>query len=330
MEALIKSFSDWHAVSHQLVVDYELKPSIYDTVSQITIQTPKESISEGDFLYLDTLDWLGVIKSIEQDEYITKLKCNQANTMFDRDILFTADFSPFDSYEGYLKDLLDENYTNISDELYQMPFLNVIAESENAGDIQPEVKDYLWKVSSYISKLRRLAGVHVSYEVERTELKVHIYKPALQTIHIDMTSSPEYKILSEDYSVKRISKIRAYWETEDNGLGYRTYYLKKNGSIVTTKPSLADRVLGEWVSKKCSNADKVLEEVQDEFAKNTYSHNITFRTTRKFELYQPLELMINDTIYTTYIASYVIKKNTDLIQYTCGELQVEYPFLELI
>ena len=52
MRAFIKDRTTFATKSHNLVLDYVLKYSIYDTVSSVTIQTPAVLPEEGDILYM--------------------------------------------------------------------------------------------------------------------------------------------------------------------------------------------------------------------------------------------------------------------------------------
>lgn len=91
------------------------------------------------------------------------------------------------------------------------------------------------------------------------------------------------------------------------------------------------RVKGQWISLQISTADAVEKTVADEFAKNTYAHNITFRALKgSFNLYDKLVVRLDKKIFASYIATIKETKNSNYAEFTCGELQVIYPFLNLI
>jgi len=94
---------------------------------------------------------------------------------------------------------------------------------------------------------------------------------------------------------------------------------------------MANRVKGEWQTLIVDKAEDVADKVADVFAKNTYSHNIVFQAMKgKFELYEPLKIKLNNKIFSSYVATIEEQKNSDEVTVTCGELQVTYPFVDLI
>ncbi|MEG1859767.1 MAG: hypothetical protein RR193_05420, partial [Christensenellaceae bacterium] len=84
MHCFVKDRGTFHVVCEAVVMDYEIQKSIYDVVSGITVIKPEVLPKTGDFLYLDGLEYCGVVKTVEQDEDKLKIVCNQMITMFGR------------------------------------------------------------------------------------------------------------------------------------------------------------------------------------------------------------------------------------------------------
>ena len=87
MQAFIKSIKTFETTSHNLVLDYEVKYSIYDTVSNITIATPSKLPKEGDILYMEN-GFMGVISTVSPEYGATTLGCNQIVSLFARNMFY--------------------------------------------------------------------------------------------------------------------------------------------------------------------------------------------------------------------------------------------------
>lgn len=322
MICYIKDKKTFVTKSALTVLDYELHESIYDTVSKVVIPTPDSPPEEGDFLMFDGQSFVGILSGVEIDEGETELSVQQAVNLLGRNMFYSA--ASYTYLEDYLKDLIDTNYTECTDEVYEIPFLEVNALSHTNKNCKPDLEDNVFSIKNYISKLRRLQGIVCDWGFSRTALKVNISKKTFPLYNIDM-SDPRYKILEQTFSGKTIGKITAYCEEDGN---YYTRYLKTDGSVSSTKPAAADRVEGEWITLKVSKAEDIADKVEDEFAKNYYSHKVTFSTDRDFSLYDRLVLRIEGKIFSSYVSGVIREKGSEMRTVECGELQTVYPYLE--
>lgn len=302
-------------------VDYEIHESIYDTVSRVTIPTPKSPPQEGDFLMFDGMSFVGIIKEVDINGGETQLSVEQGVKLFSRDMFYSS--ASYTYLETYLKGLIDTNYTNCTDSVYQVPFLTVNALTSTNVNCKPDLDNNVYNIKSYISKIRRLQDIVCDWDFDRTTLTLNIYKKLFPTYNIDM-SNPRYKITEQTFSGETIGKITVYCEENTS---YTTWYLKTDGSITQTQPA-SDRVEGEWRTLTVGEAADVSEEVADEFAQNYYSHKITFSTDRTFNLYDRLVLRIDGKIFNSYVAGTIQRKGSKMHTVECGELQTSYPFLE--
>lgn len=324
MELFIKDKKSFVTKSSALILDYEIKPSIYDTVSTYTIPN-KNLPNEGDFVFDEDTGFIGIIGAVETDRDIASLKCNQIHTLFNRKIIYTA--SSYTYIEAYLKSLIDTNYTNCSDSFYALPFLDVTASTSTSSTMTPDVDNYAFTVSSFMAKARRLKGVFCEFSLDRTNLYIEIIKRNNPVKNIDF-SNPSFYITEQNISSKTISKITSYCEENSQT---RNWTLLDDGTIVNTSPATG-RVDGDWTTLAVQKAADVQDNVYDEFAQNFYSHNITFQcpTTYDFQLYDNLQIKIGGKIFTSYVAQMRKWKNSQVIEVQCGELQVKYPYLDLI
>lgn len=324
MQLFIKDRKSFVTKFSSLILDYEIKPSIYDTVSTYTI--PNENLpNEGDFIFDEDTDFIGIIESVETDKKIAVLHCGQIYTLFNRPIIYTA--TAYTYLEAYIKTLIDTNYTNCTDSWYALPFLDVTAVTSTASTITPDVEDQAFTVSSFMAKARRIKGVFCEFGIGRTQLSVNITARANPIKNIDF-SNPSFYITEQNFSKKMVSKVTSYCEENSQ---VKNWVLLDDGTIVNTTPATG-RVDGEWTTLMVSKAAEVQDAVNDEFAQNYYSHNITFQCplSYDFKLYDNLQIKIGDKIFTSYVAQMRLWKNSKVQEIQCGELQVKYPYLKLI
>ena len=304
-------------------VDYEIVESIYDALSTVVIPTPKTIPEEGDFLIFDGMPYVGIITEVNIDKGQTELSVEQAVKLFSRDMFYTA--QSYTYLEDYLKGLIDDNYTNCSDAIYKVPFLEVNALTQTNRNCKPDLDDNnVFNIKSYISKLRRLQDIVCDWGYSRTGLTLNIYKKDFAQYNIDM-SNPRYVITEQTISNQSIGKVTVFCEENST---YYTYYLLEDGTI-TTSYTTTGRVAGDWVTDTVSEVADISDAVADVVAQNYYSHKIAFRTDRKiFKLYDRVVLRIDGKIFNSYIAGITHHKGSEYINIECGELQTQYPYLE--
>ena len=303
-------------------VDYEIHESIYDTVSTITIPTQKSPINEGDFLMFDGMPFVGIVTEVDIDGGRTEISVEQAIKLFSRDMFYSA--SSYTYMEDYLKDLIDTNYTNCTDDLYEVPFLSVNALSHTSGSCKPDLEDNIYNIKSYASKLRRLQDIVCEWDFNRTQLILNITKKNFLLHNIDM-SNPRYIITEQTISNQVVGKITVLCEENS---AYSTWYLKTDGTAVNTQPLDEDRVQGDWATLVVNEIADITDDVRDTFAQNYYSHKISFKTDSHFEIYDRLKLRIDGLIFNSYVSGIIHTKGSKYMEVECGELQTQYPFLE--
>ena len=323
MRGFIKDRATFLTSSHNLVLDYELKLSIYDTVSSVVIETPENLPQTGDILYLEC-GFFGIVKTVSPDHGKTELGVNQINTIFARDLFYTD--TTFTYLEDHLAQIIDDNFTNCPDEFYAIPYLDVTAQTHTAAQMRPDLEENVFNPKSYASKMRRLYQIFCEWEITRDTLSLNIVRRVKTVKNIDL-SNPKFVLTEQSFSEETISKITSFCKENSQK---QDWVLLDDGSIVNTAPQTG-RVNGEWVTLQVENAEDVTDAVKDEFAKNEYSHKITFQapSASAFQLYDPLQIKLDNKIFTSYVSGVTLTKGSNIVEVQCGELQTQYPYLEL-
>lgn len=323
MYIFIKDRKTFKTKTHQLALDFEITRSVYNVYSSFVVSTPETMPKNGDILYADDGFW-GVIENIAVDEKKTTLEVSQIITLFSRKLLYAAE--SWSSLEQHLADLISANFVNCPDAFYALPYLQVTALSQTASAMKPDVENETYTIQSYASKARRLKNIFFDWGLTRTALVLDIVKKAPSVKNIDF-SNPNYTLTEQDFSIKTVAKITA--KAVDTGT-VSDWYLDANGNITTNPPT--NRIDGEWETIIVQYAEDVSDAVADEFSKNVYSHNIKFLAPKRkgFALYDDLNIVLNGAKFKSYVSGVTERKGSDFVEVSCGELQMSYPFKNLL
>ena len=306
MNCFIKRRSDFKNIHRLTVLDYDIAlDSVYDDSSSITVLDEITGI-EGDFLYFD--GWLGLVDKCSPEKGKTDITCKNILNAFSRSL--TADTGTY--IEAFIKDTLESEYKNLTDAMYDMPYLTVSTTSSTAF-LSPDLDDdSLWNLKSYIAKARRLKSIFCTFGISGNILTVAIGTKTVPTRKVDFNDR-SHRLDSESYSNTSVAKVTAITDTTTTH-----YYLHSDGTHDTTD---SDRVGGEWVVMP-TTTEKESEDVEETFAKSAYSHLVTFYSDRVFDFYDGLQIRTKaGRVLNSYI-SCIKKSMKNGTLYKSGELRV--------
>lgn len=316
MKVYIRDKDTFKLKHHATALEYDITlESIYDEVSAFTIKGTESSAQAGDFLIAG--DFYGIVKEVTPDRETLDITCNSMNMLFSRDIP-DAPAKVSGSIEGYIKSLIDKYYVSQPDAVYATPYLDVIAQTSTAGDALPDVDEGVWSIKSYLSKVRRLYNVHVSYSVVSGRLVMRIFYRDRKTHKVFLNLS-DYEVLEESFAHDAIGKITTV--VEDTG-AKQDWYLLKDGTITNTYTD-KNRVSGTWETIKVQEAADAPEEVRNKFKENSDSHLIEFACSKKYGFYDNLIIHTKrDRVLTSYISAIRRNRERSKTVYKSGELRI--------
>lgn len=321
MQIFIKDRKTFDTKMHAAALDFDEIRSIYDEYSTFVIPATTANVKENDIIYSDD-GFFGIITNIEPEEKKITLSVSQIVNIFSRKLFYEK--IEFQYLENRIRDLIYSNFINCEDDLYSLPYLQANAITQTKSNLQPDLDNGIFSIKSYAAKARRVAGVHLQWGITRENLIVDIKRKNAPVKNIDF-SNPNYILQSEDFSSKTVSKVTT--KAEDNGKE-RDWYLTENGSVSSVKPS--KRLYGEWELLMVAEDANAKDSAVDEFARNTYSHKIVFLSKTPFDLYEPIRVSLRGKIFRSYISGVRKIKNSKLLEISCGELQTEYPYKNLV
>ena len=302
---------------HKATAKYDMTlQSIYDEVTSIYLPGTERNVVKGDFIYCD--GYLGIIVEIDDTEKdMLTLTCHDIVTLFRRDLLPTTDSSAT-GIEGFIRRQIMQNYVNVADTVYRLPFINVSTITTTPSDVTPTIEDGVWNIKSFIAKVRRTYGVFTDVAMAgKNTLNITIQKMEPPKHNIDLSTSG-FEVLEEATNIESIGKITAF--AEDTGKT-TNWYLLQDGTI-TQAYTASNRVDGRWATLIVDEAINVEQEVRNRFAENSYSHIIEFATHKQYGFYDGCVLRTRKgKVLQSYISAVRKKSDDDRIIYKTGELR---------
>lgn len=324
MQGFIKSRTDFKTMPVLEVIDYAMVlASIYDDVSKFSV-LGEVALNQGDFFFFNGQGWL--IDSAEPSEGATIISASDLVNLFVRPIIY---YGPVDSTEQFIAEEIVYNFVTSGDEVYDAPYISIEILTSTAF-IPPEVESGLYSLKSYISLVRRLANIFVTFKIENNRLVVTIQSLPVVTRKIDFGDG-EHMLTSENYSASSVSKITAVEVDEEDVItNIRDFYLMTDDTIVESpEPPTGERVSGDWtvITASAPNEeeeepeDQTITKVVDEFLKNSYSHLIEFESTKTYGFYDRLYIRIRGRVFRSYISEVQKTYKSNRTLYKSGELR---------
>ena len=279
--------------------------SVYDNVSKVTVDGEYSFDIEKHFLVLD--DYIGIIKTVVPSAGQTQLTLEDIDTLWNRDLIYVEN-SPL-TIEKFIADTIDGSFIQLADDMFNYPYCSV-SFSAQTGFIKPDIENGLWNLKSYISKVRRMKNVFVSYSISGDTLAVRVEQRTPNKHIIDFAASDSL-ITNETYSSTKVSKITVN--------GVNDYYLFDDGTF-DIDPDAGTRVDGDWEMISVSESQDELDAVTNEFAKNSESHIIEFATKLPVKFYDTITVRSKGRVTSSYISTLRKTSASDLLQVKTGDL----------
>lgn len=323
MQAFIMDRRDFTVKSRGQVAGYDIKKSIFDAVSSVTVSDLSPTAGADDYIFLDGMDFLGVISDITAEGTAARLSVAQPESILSRQLIYTP--RAYTYLEDNLSDLIQANFINCPDAFYAYPYMTAEALTHTAAQVLPDLDDNgVYTLKSYAAKIRRLYNIFLDWGVRRQKLTLTI---AMRVKVLKKTDfgNPNYILTEQSFSGGRVTKVTTL--CEENGQ-IKDWILLADGSIVNNPP-LNGRIAGEWTVLNVRDAAEAENSAKNELLKNEYSHKIAFRAHKNegFRLYDRLQIRLEDKLFYSYITETEEQSGSDYVNISCGELQTKYPFL---
>ena len=288
--------------THKLqIVDFDYCiNSAYENVSMFIVMGEHSGL-EDSFFVCD--EFFGVITSCTPDKGLTTIQCAKIVTIFGRQLVLTEG----ESYiEDFMKRVIENEFKNLSDSVYAMPYINVTITSHTAYS-RPVNDNKIWQLEKYISRVKRLFDIYTDITVNNNTLQVTIGHRNVPSHNVDFNTST-FELISETYSSEAVSKISVVGEGT-----ITDYYLFDDGTY-GTDPTQGTRVKGKWEFRESA------DNIGYVFASNMDSHLIQFRSFKRFEFGDKLCIRSNGRVTYTYINQILRDSKDDRYLYKTGQI----------
>ena len=314
---------------------WKLVQSVWTDLSEM-VTTNNERVASGDIIY--TIDgWQGIIIDIERDNKTMQMKCQKIDYLLGRKLAYTG-FGSLQPCEWTLALLININYRDqegwdpdddwYSDPRYVIPYLQVRRLTLEGTAQIPITERGIYKISSYIAQVRRLANVFTYFDIDQANdtLTARIQHENRSTKTLITTGMP-VEVTQESFtSEELISKVTTYNFTDGYPPLYtniQQWYLKTDGTI-TNNRSGGTWKEGAWALQECNEEDNAeTRAVNTIRTSQRSSHKIIVRVPLKdarFEFYDPVKVELHGHMYESYVSRKIISSD-GYVEYTFGDLQ---------
>lgn len=245
---------------------------------------------------------------VNPDNGLTNITVADPLAAFGRTLVYST---PATNILGeYIKDVAENEYINLADTAYDMPYLTVTnSDTTTFTPVAPE--DGLFSLEN-LMRDAQARGLFLTFDFDANGLSLSI-TPGDATEYPVVVGDGHTQLISETYSQTAIAKV-----TVISDLGYpHDYYLSIDGTISTTPP--VNRASGEWVTVK-QGEDNLLDTATAVFAENIQSHKIEFYSDIQLDLYAHVNVRLKGKVYASRITYVGIMSRESRYLYRCGEL----------
>lgn len=309
MTIYIKDPRTWRTVAMYEAYDREeVLGSIWAEYSRFYVaEVPR--ISAGALLVSDGR--LYVVECITTYGDAYEIDCTEAVTLFSRRLPPVAEDGT--GIEAFAAAQLMDNYIDVLDPVYAMPWLTVVGEGSTPW-IRPVLDDEgLWSMRSYLTYVRRIKSIFARWTLGRDGCTLTVSKIYPRTYNLDFGSGryiPE-EITTPAAGVARITTISEDGTTQD-------FWRLADGSITTELPQ-GGRAAGSWETLALLDDEDPAAAAASRFAESAGSSKLTFYSADDLDFYANINARLPDgRVVSTYIASKKYISAQGLYFYRCG------------
>ena len=312
------------------IADYEI---IIDeeTNETSTIKVLKDTGAKANdiiaFKRNNTIVYWGVITEIQNEDgknsYI--YVCKYITNMFDRKIKLGNEATiSTTGIEQFLKNEIDNNFTDTNDTLLNLDYLIVRAYSLTPKQTSvSNVENNLYNLHTWLTNCTQNYNVVYKWNIVSTQagykLRLTIYIPDNQTTELIDVKAMNITNYEEVFETDIVAKVIVY---STNNQSY-TLYLKTDRTT-TTNADDPDRAFGKVEATYVENFDEAPQEALNVMKGNSYNHNISFSLDRYIPIGTPIAIKTkNSIVYDTYISSVKITPSK-FYDYQCGNIRINF------
>ncbi len=325
--AYILDIRDFNVICvSEIINDYEI--NIDEETNPITniniILKEKVAIKSDDLIFIKkngNLIYMGTIDDIENEnnENKYKIKCKYINNIFNEDIMLNNEhLIKENGIEDFIAKMINDNFIDITDDPYMnKSYMDISIETHTKIDKSIENQNGIFNLYNFIIECFIKYSIILKFEINNNRLKITISK---KNNKLELLNTKAFNISNyiEVFEKNVVSKVKVI-TTQGTYLAF----LLADGSITTNQYD-TNRVLGKSKLVYTEKLEEAHQVATDIFNSNIYNHLLTFSLNRLLDLGTKIMIKTNNSkILNTYISSISIK-NSNYIDYKCGEMRINF------
>lgn len=290
------------------------------------------TMNNGNILTTDSLQGSslsGIVESAsEKDGRYTITFKNMTNILNRKIFTDNLNLLRTNGIEDWIADVINNQFKNDLDRRFAFDYLTINVESHTYyfGNVENSdgVGDFVKILSSFLSS----DTIRLVWSFNRNGLNLNIVKgkdKLIANLNHPYIINSEENITSSILSRLNVRRFKEPYEYD------YTYVLLEGGNIVQDETE-QPRVLGETSSiyVKENDDDKFKEKIRSEFAKNTYTHKITFsfidgNVFEKDDFYvgRKIDIISKDgSLIPSEVSRVKYSSSSNIIEVECGSLDI--------
>lgn len=315
---------DFHIKDIVELSDYEISID-EETNSNTIVNILKRTNAKADDIVIikndEDIFW-GVIKEIKNEDgkMLYKYMLKYITNIFDQKVVLrNEEVIKNTGVEDFIAKTITENFINNQDTFINKKYLEIIAKTHTPTQISVDnVEDGIYNLLTWMTNCTKRYNIIYNFSIENKKLVLTIENKETKKEMID-TSVQAISNYTEVFETSIISKVTVLTKAEGE---YNLYLL--NDRTTTTDMNNENRAAGKVETVYTEKMEDAPQKALDTMKANRYNHNITFKMKKYLKLGTPIAIKTaNSVILDTYISALKITQS-ELIEYTCGNIRVKF------
>ena len=312
--------------SYNINIDEETNANtIIDVLKKTTAKADDIVLikKNNEFIYWGTIQNISNTDGQKLYEYTMKYITN----IFNQDIILEDEnLISSTGIEDFIANAINKNFIQNTDTFVNKTFIQIVVKTHTKKQISvTNVENNIYNLHTWMTNCTQNYDIVYNFSIVNKKLQMTIECKSMHKELIDVNAQP-ISNYQEVFETDVVSKVVVLYDKVNDveKKGQYTLYLL-NDRTTTTDKNNKNRAKGKTVTVYTEKYEDAQETALNQIKQNSYNHNITFDYyDRYLPIGTPITIKTKESlIYDTYISAVVITENK-FIQYTCGNIRVNF------
>lgn len=256
-------------------------------------------------------------------EYTMKYITN----IFDQDIVLEDEnLISSTGIEDFIANAINKNFIQNTDTFVNKTFIQIVIKTHTKKQTSvTNAENNIYNLHTWMTNCTQNYDIVYNFSIVNKKLQMTIECKSMHKELIDVNAQP-ISNYQEVFETDVVSKVVVLYDkvndVEQKGQ-YILYLL--NDRTTTTDKNNKNRAKGKTVTVYTEKYEDAQETALNQIKQNSYNHNITFDYYNRYlPIGTPITIKTKESlIYDTYISAVIITESK-FIQYTCGNIRVNF------